>query len=146
MMLSTSSTKAASQLGRTRQALSRLLHGKAGISSAMALERIGWSNAGFWMRQQASYELAQARRGRAAAERRAGAVHAWIGSRGSIPALAGEPSYSTIPASRSSFRTTVSPPRPGSRAASNRTVHGPACSATAVPESRTGWRSASPVP
>ena len=69
-------TEAASQLGCTRQALSRLLNGKAGISPAMALERIGWSNAGFWMRLQASYELAQARREQAAAERRAGALHA----------------------------------------------------------------------
>ena len=146
MMLSTSATKAASQVGCTRKALSGLLHRKAGISSAMALERIGWSNAGFWMRQQASYELAQARRGRAAAERRAAAVHAWIGSRGSTPAWAGEPSYGTIQGYRSSFRTMDSPPRPESRTASNPTVHGAACSATAVPESRTGLRSASPVP
>ena len=64
--------------GCTRQALSRLLNGKAGISPvmALALEGIGWSNASFWMRLQASYELAQARRDRAAAERRAGALHA----------------------------------------------------------------------
>ena len=69
-------TAAASRLGCTRQSLSRLLNGKAGISPAMALalEEIGWSNAGFWMRLQASYELAQARRDRAAAERRAGAL------------------------------------------------------------------------
>ena len=58
-------TEAASRLGCTRQALSRLLNGKVGISPALALERIGWSN-----------ELAQARRDRAAAERRAGALHA----------------------------------------------------------------------
>ena len=71
-------TEAASRLGCTRQALSRLLNGKAGISPgmALALERIGWTNAGFWMRLQASYELAQARRQQAAAERRAGALHA----------------------------------------------------------------------
>ena len=64
--------------GLHSQALSRLLNGKAGISPvmALALEGIGWSNAGFWMRLQASYELAQARRDRAAAERRAGALHA----------------------------------------------------------------------
>ena len=39
-------TEAAVQLGCTRQALSRLLNGKAGISPtmALALERIGWSN------------------------------------------------------------------------------------------------------
>ena len=55
-------------LGCTRQALSRLLNGKAGISPAMALalERIGWSNASFWMRLQAAYELAQERRRQAA--------------------------------------------------------------------------------
>ncbi len=55
---------AAARLGCTRQALSRLLNGKAGISPAMALalERIGWSNASFWMRLQAAYELAQERR------------------------------------------------------------------------------------
>ena len=71
-------TKAASWLGCTRQALSRLLNGKAGISPAMALalEQIGWSNASFWMRLQASYELAQARRERAANERNAGTLHA----------------------------------------------------------------------
>ena len=45
-----------------------LLNGKAGISPAMALalERIGWSNASFWMRLQAAYELAQERRRQAA--------------------------------------------------------------------------------
>ena len=61
-------TEAASRLGCTRQALSRLLNGKAGISPAMALalERIGWSNASFWMRLQAAYALAQERRRQAA--------------------------------------------------------------------------------
>ena len=61
-------TEAATQLGCTRQALSRLLNGKAGISPTMALslERIGWSNASFWMRLQAAYELAQDRRRQAA--------------------------------------------------------------------------------
>ena len=29
---------------------------------ALALERIGWSNADHWMRLQAAYELAQERR------------------------------------------------------------------------------------
>ena len=57
-------TAAAIELGCTRQALSRLLNGKTGISPAMALalERIGWSNASSWMRLQAAHELAQARR------------------------------------------------------------------------------------
>ena len=61
-------TEAAARLGCTRQALSRLLNGKAGISPAMALalERIGWSNASFWMRLQAAYELAEERRRQAA--------------------------------------------------------------------------------
>lgn len=59
---------AAARLGCTRQALSRLLCGKASISPAMALtlERMGRSNAAYWMRQQAAYELAQERRRQAA--------------------------------------------------------------------------------
>lgn len=61
-------TDAAARLGCTRQALSRLLNGKAGISPAMAiaLERMGWSNAAYWTRLQAAYELAQERRRQAA--------------------------------------------------------------------------------
>ena len=57
-------TQLATRLGCTRQALSRLLNGEAGVSPAMALalECIGWSNGGYWMRQQAAYELAQERR------------------------------------------------------------------------------------
>ena len=57
-------TDAAARLGCTRQALSRPLNGKAGISPAMviALERTGWSDASFWMRLQAVYDLAQERR------------------------------------------------------------------------------------
>ena len=43
---------------------------------ALALEDVGWGIADHWMRMQASYELAQARRDRAAAERRASEVHA----------------------------------------------------------------------
>ena len=39
-------------------------------------EDIGWGTSDHWMRMQASYELAPARRDRAAAERRAGALHA----------------------------------------------------------------------
>ena len=51
------------------------LNGKAGVSAnmALALEDIGWGTANHWMRMQASYELAQARRDRATAER---ALHA----------------------------------------------------------------------
>ena len=61
-------TETAARLGCTRQALSRLLNGKAGISLAMAsaLERMGWSNASFWMRPQAAYDLARERRRQAA--------------------------------------------------------------------------------
>ena len=35
---------------------------------ALALEDIGWGTADHWMQMQASYELAQARRARAAAK------------------------------------------------------------------------------
>ena len=56
-------TEAAAKLGCTRQTFSRLLNARTGISPAMALalERIGWSNAAFWVRRQAHYELAQER-------------------------------------------------------------------------------------
>ena len=67
-------TETATRLGCERGTLSRLLNGKAGVSAniALALEGIGWGTAEHWMRMQASYELAQARRDRAAAEHRAG--------------------------------------------------------------------------
>lgn len=56
-------TEAARRLGCSRPALSRLLNGRAGISPemALALERLGWSNAEFWMRRQAAYDVARAR-------------------------------------------------------------------------------------
>ena len=56
-------TKCACQLGVTRNTLSRLLNERSGISPAMALalERIGWSNASHWMCLQAAYDLAQER-------------------------------------------------------------------------------------
>ena len=71
-------TETAERLGCERGTLSRLLNGKAGVSAnmALALEDIGWGTAEHWMRMQASYELAQARRDRTAAERRPGALHA----------------------------------------------------------------------
>ena len=71
-------TETATRLGCERGTLSRLLNGKSGVSAnmAVALEEIGWGTADHWMRMQASYELAQARRNRAAAERRASAAHA----------------------------------------------------------------------
>ncbi len=54
---------ATEKLGCTRQTFSRLLNERTGISPgmALALERIGWSNAAFWMRRQALYDLAQER-------------------------------------------------------------------------------------
>lgn len=57
-------TETASRLNCERGTLSRLLNRKAGVSAkmAIALENIGWGTADHWMRLQASYELAQARR------------------------------------------------------------------------------------
>ena len=59
-------TVTAAHLGCERGTLSRLLNGKAGVSAkmALALEGLGWGTADHWMRMQASYELAQARRAR----------------------------------------------------------------------------------
>lgn len=56
-------TECACQLGVTRNTLSRLLNERGAISPAMALalERIGWSNASHWMRLQAAYDLARER-------------------------------------------------------------------------------------
>ncbi|MXY53258.1 MAG: HigA family addiction module antidote protein [Gammaproteobacteria bacterium] len=55
--------EAGRQLGVARNTLSRLLHGRHGISAdmALAMERVGWSNAEQWMRVQAAYDLAQAK-------------------------------------------------------------------------------------
>ncbi len=71
-------TDTAARLGCERGTLSRLLNGKAGVSAnmALALEDIGWGTAEHWMRMQASYELAQARHDRAAAQRRTNEAHA----------------------------------------------------------------------
>ena len=54
-------TEAAGKLGCMRQTFSRLLNGRTGVSPAMALalERIGWSNAAFWVRRQAHHQPAQ---------------------------------------------------------------------------------------
>ena len=56
-------TECARRLGVARHTLSRLLNAHTGISPSMALalERLGWSDAEHWKRMQASYELAQAR-------------------------------------------------------------------------------------
>ena len=57
------------QLGVARTTPARLLHGRIGLSPEMApaLERIGWNEAGHWMRRQAAFDLAQARLGASAA-------------------------------------------------------------------------------
>lgn len=53
----------ARQLGVTRDMLSNVVQGRRRISAdvALALERVGWSNAEQWMRVQVSYDLAQAK-------------------------------------------------------------------------------------
>jgi addiction module HigA family antidote len=56
-------TKAAEMLGVSRQALSELLNGHAGISTEMALrlEKMNWSTAEVWLGMQQTYDLWQAR-------------------------------------------------------------------------------------
>ena len=63
--LGLSVTEAAKVLGVARHTLSRVLNGHAAVSPEMAirLEKVGWSNAEFWLRRQTSYNLAQARKG-----------------------------------------------------------------------------------
>jgi addiction module HigA family antidote len=58
-------TDAAKALGVTRATLSRLLNGKAGVSPQMAvrLEKGLGSSAGFWLRLQLNYDLAQIQAG-----------------------------------------------------------------------------------
>ncbi len=62
--LGLSMTEGAKVLGVARHTLSRVINGQAGISPEMAirLEKAGWSNADHWLRLQAAYDLAQARR------------------------------------------------------------------------------------
>lgn len=57
-------TEAAQALGVTRPALSRVLNRKAGVSPEMAvrLEKTLGSTAGFWLRLQLNYDLAQIQR------------------------------------------------------------------------------------
>lgn len=66
-------TETAVRLGCERGTLWRVLHGKAGVSAMMALglEDIGRGTADHWIRMQASYVLARARRERGDAERQA---------------------------------------------------------------------------
>lgn len=61
--LGLSVTKAAKWLGVARPTLSELLNGRAGVSPEMAirLEQAGWGVAEGWLRNQASYDLWQAR-------------------------------------------------------------------------------------
>ena len=61
--LDLSVTGAADILGVAPHTLSRVLNGRAAISPEMAIrfEKAGWSDAEFWLRRQAAYDLAQAR-------------------------------------------------------------------------------------
>ncbi|UWZ81622.1 HigA family addiction module antitoxin [Geoalkalibacter halelectricus] len=54
--------EAATRLGMSRVALSRVVNGRAAISPDLAvrLERAGVSTARFWMTLQANYDLSQA--------------------------------------------------------------------------------------
>ena len=58
--------EAARRLGVTRQALSGLLNGRAGVSAQMALrlEAALGTSAEMWLEMQAGYDLWQARQGR----------------------------------------------------------------------------------
>lgn len=62
--VSLGTAEAAEKLGVTRSSLLRLLDGEQGISPAIAvkLERQGWSDAETWLRMQAAYDLAPARK------------------------------------------------------------------------------------
>lgn len=57
-------TEAANQLGVTRVTLSRILNGKAGISTDMALRLAAWldTSAESWLQMQLAYDLWQARK------------------------------------------------------------------------------------
>ena len=61
-------TECAKHIGVARESLSRVLNGTAAVSPrlALALERVGWSNAEHRLRVQAGYDLAQERRRQAA--------------------------------------------------------------------------------
>ena len=57
-------TEAAARLGVARVTLQRVVNSRAGVSPrlAIALEKLGWSDAGHWVRMQGAYDLARARR------------------------------------------------------------------------------------
>lgn len=67
--LGLSVTEAARQLGVTRAALSRVLNGRAAISTEMALRLEAWlgaergGRAELWLGQQLAYDIWQARQG-----------------------------------------------------------------------------------
>ncbi len=56
-------TSAADALGVTRKALSDLINGHSGVSPDMAirLEKVGWSEADFWLQMQLNVNLWKAR-------------------------------------------------------------------------------------
>lgn len=62
--LGLSVTEGAKILGVTRQTLTKIVNGKSGISAEMAirLAKAFGSTAEIWVRMQASYDLAQARK------------------------------------------------------------------------------------
>jgi len=62
--LGLSITEGARILGVTRQTLTKIVNGRSGISAEMAirLTKAFGSNAETWVRMQASYDLAQARK------------------------------------------------------------------------------------
>ena len=75
-------TEAAQALGVTRTALSRVMHGRAGISPEMALRLEAWmgaehgGRAEVWLRMQVAYDLAQAAKSSQAALQKVTAVDA----------------------------------------------------------------------
>ena len=64
-----SAAEIADRLGIAEAKLATFLNGEAALTPQLALdlERIGWSNAEYWMRLQSAYDLARERQRRAAA-------------------------------------------------------------------------------
>ena len=61
---------AAETIGVSRILLNRILAGEGGVTTktALALERLGWGKAEFWLNSQVRHDLAQARREAVAAK------------------------------------------------------------------------------